>query len=148
MKEFPIFDGDTGACVGHVSAESFEEAQASLRNGKTGGWFSRGSVLCIAEQGTLALDVQMDALVARFSLACTSPESLEELATGLDRYAENQRNAAALWRRVGTERFTDRKGAEDVQGWTSCAKCMSFGTNSTGPAAHIPGCGIRPELRT
>lgn len=115
MREFPIFDGDSGLCVGHVTAETFGEAQASLRNGKAGGWFSRNSVLCVPEQSTLKLDEQLDTLVTRFGRACTSPESLDALAVGLERYAETQRKAAALWRKVGTAAFTDRPGAVHIE---------------------------------
>ena len=31
--------------------------------------------------------------------------------------------------------------------WHRCRRCMAFGTNDLGAAAHIPGCQIRPELR-
>lgn len=100
----------------------------------------------------MTLDEKLNELVQHFSMACCSPESLEALARELERHAENQRKAATLWRKVGTARFTERKGAVQIdpageESWKHCGKCAAFGTNSAGPAAHIPGCTIRPELR-
>lgn len=62
------------------------------------------------------LDAQLLSLVIRMGRACASPDELDELARELEQYAEGHRRAAALWRKVGTGRFTSRPNAVHIEG--------------------------------
>lgn len=77
-----------------------------------------------------ALNAQLLTLVLRFGKECSSPEELEQLASDLERHADHQRRSAALWRKVGTAKFTDRPNAVHIEP-------ASLFTSTTTPAIKV-----------